>query len=59
MAPTACLYVGDAERDVAAAHAAGMPVLIALYGYLAAEDRPEQWGGDGSIACARDLLAWI
>ncbi len=59
MAPTACLYVGDAERDVEAAHAAGMPVLIALYGYLAAEDRPEQWGGDGSIACARDLLAWI
>ena len=59
IAPRACLYVGDAERDVQAARAAGMPVLVALYGYLAAEDRPEQWGSDGSIACAQDLLAWI
>ena len=59
IAPSACLYVGDAERDVEAARAAGMPVLVALYGYLAAEDRPAQWGGDGSIACAQDLLAWI
>lgn len=59
IAPPTCLYVGDAERDVAAARAAGMPVLVALYGYLAAEDRPALWGGDGSIACARDLLAWI
>ena len=59
MAPSACLYVGDAERDVEAARAAGMPVLVALYGSLAAADRPEHWGGDGSIACAQDLLAWL
>lgn len=59
IAPRACLYVGDAERDIEAARAAGMSVLVALYGYLSADDRPEQWGGDGSIACARDLLAWI
>jgi phosphoglycolate phosphatase len=59
IAPGACLYVGDAERDIAAARAASMPVLVALYGYLGSEDRPELWGGDGSIACARDLLAWI
>ena len=54
-----CLYVGDAERDVEAARAAGMPVLVALYGYIGADDHPERWGSDGSIACARDLLAWI
>ena len=59
IAPGDCLYVGDAERDVEAARAAGMPVLVALYGYLADDDRPELWGGDGSITCARDLLAWI
>lgn len=59
VAPRECLYVGDAERDIEAARAAGMAALIALYGYLAADDEPQRWGGDGSIACARDLLAWI
>ena len=54
-----CLYVGDAERDVEAARAAGMPVLVALYGYIGADDHPEHWGSDGSIACPKDLLAWI
>lgn len=58
--PTAaCLYVGDAERDVAAALAAGMPVLVALYGYLGPDDDPRAWGGDGTIATPRDLLSWI
>ena len=32
--PATCLYVGDAERDVQSARAAGMPVLVARYGYL-------------------------
>ena len=44
-----CLYVGDAERDIEAARAAGMSALIADYGYLGAEDRPETWGADGTI----------
>ncbi len=57
--PADCLYVGDAERDVEAARAAGMAVLIALYGYIGVDEHPEHWGGDGSITCARDLLAWI
>lgn len=57
--PADCLYVGDAERDVEAARAAGMAVLVALYGYIGVDEHPEHWGGDGSITCARDLLAWI
>ena len=57
--PADCLYVGDAERDIEAARAAGMAVLVALYGYIGVDDHPEQWGGDGSITCARVLLAWI
>ena len=32
--PGECIYVGDAERDVQAAHAAGMAALVANYGYL-------------------------
>jgi len=42
--PGECIYVGDAERDIQAAHAAGMPALIARYGYLHADDRPDVWG---------------
>ena len=57
--PADCLYIGDAERDIEAARAAGMAVLVALYGYIGVDDCPERWGADGSIACARDLLAWI
>ncbi len=57
--PARCLYVGDAQRDVAAARAAGMTVLVALYGYLAAEDEPHRWQADGTIAEPRDLLAWL
>lgn len=44
--PGDCLYVGDAARDVEAAHAAGMPAVVALWGYLGADDRPETWGAD-------------
>src|SRR5439155_3687103 len=34
VAPEQTLYVGDDERDVQAARAAGMPVVVAGYGYL-------------------------
>lgn len=51
-----CLYVGDAERDVQAARAAGMPVMVALYGYLSADDRPERWGSDGFLRHPLQLL---
>ena len=35
-----CVYVGDAERDVAAGVAAGMRTIVARYGYIdAREDR--------------------
>jgi phosphoglycolate phosphatase len=57
--PDACLYVGDAERDVTAAHAAGMTALVALYGYFAADEDPRLWGGDGQIATPQDLLPWL
>lgn len=57
--PEACLYVGDAERDVEAAVAAGMRVLIADYGYLADEDQPETWGAHGRIAVPGELLSYL
>jgi phosphoglycolate phosphatase len=57
--PAACLYVGDAARDVEAASAAGMPTLVALYGYLGEEDHPEDWGAAGFIQSPAGLLDWL
>ena len=58
-APEACVYVGDAQRDVRAAHAAGMRALVAEYGYLRADEDWPAWGGDGSIGRPADLLEWL
>lgn len=57
--PAACLYVGDAQCDVSAAHAAGMPAVVALYGYLGHDDEPQRWGADGYVDQPADLLAWL
>lgn len=58
-APQACVYVGDAERDMQAARAAGMHSLVATYGYLADGENWRAWGGDGAIATADELLEWL
>ena len=57
--PEECIYIGDAERDIQAAKAAGMPVLLATYGYLGPEDETQRWGADAEISSLRDLLAWL
>jgi phosphoglycolate phosphatase len=57
--PGRCLYVGDAERDVLAARAAGMRMLIARYGYLGPADRPEEWQADGIIDRPEEILTWM
>jgi phosphoglycolate phosphatase len=59
VAPGECIYVGDAERDVQAAHAAGMPALVANYGYLLPGEDSAVWGGDGYLERAADLLGWL
>jgi len=51
-----CIYVGDDERDVQAGHAAGMPVVVARYGYLGNGTPPERWGADGFVDAPADLL---
>jgi 2-phosphoglycolate phosphatase len=57
--PSDTLYVGDDERDVQAARAAGMPVLVAGYGYLGDGPRPQAWGADGVVESAEGIGAWI
>ena len=46
MRPGDCIYVGDDERDIVAARAAGMASVVALWGYRLAEDDPIAWQGD-------------
>ena len=57
--PAQCLYVGDAERDVQSARAAGMPVLVARYGYLGPTDDPEAWGPDGHIDSPLQIIDYL
>ena len=57
--PAECIYVGDAERDIQAAHSAGMPGLVANYGYIPAQDDPALWRGDGYLDTPLDLLGWL
>jgi N-acetyl-D-muramate 6-phosphate phosphatase len=57
--PDQCIYVGDAQRDVQAAHAAAMPALVANYGYLRADEDSRDWGGDGYLNRPLDLLDWL
>ncbi len=57
--PSNALYVGDDQRDVQAAHAAGMPVLVAGYGYLGDGPPAHTWGADGIVESVDGIGAWI
>jgi phosphoglycolate phosphatase len=59
VAPAATLYVGDDERDVQAARAAGMPVLAAGYGYLGDGPPPHHWGADAVVDSVPGIGKWL
>ena len=54
-----CIYVGDAERDIQAGRAAGMKTIVALFGYIAQTDSPENWGADAMISKPMQLVAYL
>lgn len=41
--PANCIYVGDDERDILAAHAAGMASIVAAYGYCQDDPNINAW----------------
>ncbi len=51
-----CVYVGDDERDIVAARAAGMPSIVALWGYRLPGVDPLDWKGDVMVEQPRALL---
>lgn len=57
VAAAACVYVGDDERDIVAARAAGMASVVALWGYRLDAADPRSWQGDVMIDTVAQLLA--
>ena len=57
--PGRCVYVGDDLRDVQAGIAAGMPTLVARWGYLGNGEPPERWPATGGADRPLDVLEWL
>ena len=57
--PRRCLYIGDARRDTDAGRRAGMRTLVALFGYLSADDRPQEWHADGLVRHPDEIMTWL
>ena len=55
IAPARTVYVGDASRDIEAAHAAGMATVAAAYGYITPDDHPGDWLADDMAADTEEL----
>jgi len=56
---SACVYVGDDQRDVQAGMAAGMRTLAAAWGYVHSQPPVESWGADVVLQHPEDLLQWL
>jgi len=59
LTPADCVIVGDARRDVEAGVRAGTLTLVALFGYINAEDRVSCWGADALIGHPLDVMRWL
>src|SRR3546814_20969450 len=57
IAPSQCAYVGDDERDIIAARAAGMPSVVSLWGYRLDLADPQTSQGDAFAQTPRSQLA--
>jgi phosphoglycolate phosphatase len=50
-----CIYVGDDQRDIEAAHASGMKGVAVRWGYLNGGE-PDRWGADWVVSHPPELL---
>jgi N-acetyl-D-muramate 6-phosphate phosphatase len=53
------VYVGDDERDMQAARAAGTQAVIANWGYMGNCNHPDKWPADARIDQPSDLLEYL
>ena len=54
-----CVYIGDAQRDIEGGNRAGMKTIVALFGYIADNDKPEDWGADVLHHSPLDIQKWL
>ena len=59
IAPSACVYVGDDERDIVAGLAAGMKTVAATYGYLGVQSDVQKWQAHANIQSPLELSRWL
>lgn len=57
--PDRFVYIGDAERDIAAGRAAGMRTLVADWGYIDASENPAAWQADARLQAPGDFWPWL
>lgn len=57
--PERTVFVGDDRRDVLAGAAAGVPTVVAAWGYIPKDERPGDWNADAVIDRPEELLAWL
>ncbi len=55
----ASAYVGDHARDIEAGRRAGMRTVGATYGYVPADEDPENWQADHYVDAASGILDWL
>jgi len=55
-----CIYLGDDLRDMQAAQAAGMPGIVARYGYIDHSNASvDSWPSHGSVETPSELLQYL
>jgi phosphoglycolate phosphatase len=54
--PENCIYIGDAQRDIEAANAAGLYSLIAYYGYIHPKEDVNTWNASAIISTPLDII---
>ena len=59
LAPAHLLYVGDDLRDAQAAHAAGMTMVAATWGYLGLGEPVHAWGAEALLDAPAQLPDWL
>lgn len=57
--PRRCIYVGDADRDIAAGRAAGMKTIGALFGYILENENPMDWNADYYIEYPEEIMQYL
>ena len=56
IAPSECLYVGDAARDIESGKRAGTRTAIAEWGYIAPDENPADWQATYRANSPKDIL---